>query len=146
MRISTVAVRLAVCMPAMCAMLAGLTTTAAIAQNSPPSASELKSYPAPTPGSYPKPPADYSTDKGIWKSFVPKNVHGQFDDYDPVGLMAGALIKADCSINWRNPNTGKLYCFASGTSLVYFERFPEKYIRKARKEYGKLKDSKKPAS
>lgn len=112
------------------------------AQNIPPSANELKAYPKVAPGDYPKPPADYSTSKGEWKAFVPKGVHGELGSYDPVGLMAGQLIKADCSINWRDPDTGKLYCFDSGTSLVYFEQFPRANLRKAQAEYERLTGAK----
>jgi len=75
---------------------------------------------------------------GIWKSFVPGSLKGEFDSHDPVGLMAGTLIKADCSLNWRDPDTGKLYCFASGTSLVYFQDWPKSNIRKAAEAYGRL--------
>ena len=56
---------------------------------------------------------------------MPHDVKGELDNYDPIGLVAGALIKADCSINWRDPDTGKLYCFSSGTSLVYFQDWPK---------------------
>lgn len=79
---------------------------------------------------------------GIWKAFVPHGVKGELDSYDPIGLIAGALIKADCSINWRDPNDGKLYCFASGTSLVYFQDWPQTYIHRAHDALDKLQPSK----
>jgi YHS domain-containing protein len=47
------------------------------------------------------------------------------------------LIKADCSINWRDQD-GKLYCFASGTSLNYFQDFPKANIRKASEAFERL--------
>ncbi|MFD0986819.1 hypothetical protein [Methyloligella solikamskensis] len=94
---------------------------------------------------YPKPPKVRSTDTGIWKAVVPHGVKGEFDSYDPVGLMAGDLIKADCSLNWRDEN-GKLYCFSSGTSLVYFKDWPQRNIRKARKAYHELTKEPKPGS
>jgi hypothetical protein len=74
---------------------------------------------------------------GFWKAYAPKGVKGEFDDYDPVGLMGGALIKADCSISWRAED-GRLYCFASGTSLVYFQDLPKTNIRKASEAYERL--------
>jgi hypothetical protein len=83
-------------------------------------------------------PADRHTGIGIWKAFVPHGVRGEFDSYDPVGLMAGTLIKADCSLNWRDPDTGRLYCFASGTSQVYFQDFPKANLRRAQKGYDRL--------
>ena len=73
-----------------------------------------------------------ANETGIWKSYTPRGVKGEFNNYDPVGLMAGALIKADCSFNWRDPDTRKLYCFASGTSFNYFQDFPKANARKAK--------------
>ena len=70
---------------------------------------------------------------GIWKAVVPpEKMHGEFDNRDPMGLIAGADIPADCSLNWTNPDDGKLYCFVSGTSLVYFLQSPNSYLRDAR--------------
>ncbi len=69
---------------------------------------------------------------GIWKAAIPlKPMNGEFSDFDPVGLAAGALIKADCSLNWTNPDDGRLYCFASGTSLEFFLEQPQLYIERA---------------
>lgn len=97
-----------------------------------------------TPGvTYPKPPHGFPTNTGIWKAYTPKGVQGAFDNYDPIGLIDGALMKADCSINWRDPKTGKLYCFDSGTSLVYFEQSPQSYIRQAQGAYNELVAKKK---
>lgn len=79
-----------------------------------------------------------ANDVGIWKSYAPRGVHGEFNNYDPVGLMAGSLIHADCSINWRDPDTGKLYCFSSGTSFNYFQDWPKTYSRKAKEAYERL--------
>jgi hypothetical protein len=82
---------------------------------------------------------------GIWKAYTPHGVKGELDNYDPIGLAAGALIKADCSINWRDPGTGKLYCFSTSTSLVYFLNWPQTNIRRAREGLEKLTHPK-PAS
>ena len=76
---------------------------------------------------------------GIWKAVTPPgHMRGEFDNHDPIGLAAGALIKADCSINWVNPDTGKLFCFSSGTSLVYFLSWPKKNAARAREAWKKL--------
>jgi hypothetical protein len=76
---------------------------------------------------------------GIWKAAVPpKPMKGEFDDFDPIGIAAGARIKADCSLNWINPDDGKLYCFSSGTSLVYFLDKPQSNLRRARAGWQKL--------
>src|ERR1700680_2894198 len=58
---------------------------------------------------------------GIWKAAVPpKPMKGEFDSLDPLGVAAGARIKADCSLNLIDPGDGKLYCFSSGNSLAFF--------------------------
>jgi hypothetical protein len=36
---------------------------------------------------------------GIWKAAVPPTqMKGEFDNFDPIGIAAGARIKADCSL------------------------------------------------
>jgi hypothetical protein len=82
-------------------------------------------------------PSAFAVDKsdpgGIWKAVVPPSaMHGEFGNEDPVGLAAGKHIKADCSLNWVGDD-GKLYCFTTGTSLVFFEESPQAYIRAARR-------------
>ncbi|MDR3409301.1 MAG: hypothetical protein P4L68_12450 [Methylovirgula sp.] len=82
---------------------------------------------------------------GTWKWAVPPvKMNGAFDDHDPIGLVAGKLIPADCSINWISPDTHKLYCFTSATSLVYFLDAPQNYLAQAEKSWQTLKG--KPAS
>jgi len=74
-------------------------------------------------------------DGGIWKYAVPPSgIHGEFGNEDPVGLAAGVHIKTDCSMNWR-ADDGKLYCFTTGTSLLFFEESPHRYLEKARHFY-----------
>lgn len=75
--------------------------------------------------------------EGIWKAAVPPtgSMHGEFDSNDPVGVAAGARIAADCSINWVDPDTHKLYCFSSATSLVFFLEGPHVWLQRARKEW-----------
>ncbi len=70
---------------------------------------------------------------GIWKAATPPpgSVRGEFDSNDPLGLAAGSRIKADCSINWIDPDSGKRYCFSSATSLVVFLDEPHGYLRRA---------------
>ena len=77
---------------------------------------------------------------GIWKAAVPRvQMNGEFDSYDPVGVAAGARIKADCSINWISPDDGARYCFSSGTSLEFFLYSPQTSIERARAGWLKLK-------
>jgi hypothetical protein len=76
---------------------------------------------------------------GIWKAVVPPTpMKGEFDSLDPLGVAAGARIKADCSLNWINPDDGRRYCFSSGTSLEYFLDNPQASIDRARRGWQKL--------
>jgi hypothetical protein len=76
---------------------------------------------------------------GIWKAVVPpKSMKGEFNSFDPIGVAAGARIKADCSLNWINPDDGKLYCFSSGTSLEFFLDMPQTHLKRARAEWQKM--------
>lgn len=73
---------------------------------------------------------------GIWKSAVPPvAMKGEFGNHDPIGLANGQLIKADCSINWTDPDTRKLYCFSVPTSLAYFLYWPKRNIARATREW-----------
>jgi hypothetical protein len=73
---------------------------------------------------------------GIWKAAVPPQpMHGEFDSLDPIGVAAGARIKADCSLNWIDPDDGKMYCFSSGTSLEFFLDRPRAAIERARAQW-----------
>jgi hypothetical protein len=81
-----------------------------------------------------------SGEVGIWKWVVPPvKMSGAFDDNDPIGLASGQKIPADCSINWTDPDTHKLYCFESATSLVYFLDAPQANIARATKGWLRLK-------
>jgi hypothetical protein len=76
---------------------------------------------------------------GIWKAAVPpKPMQGEFENLDPIGVAAGARIKADCSLNWINPDDRKLYCFSSGTSLEIFLDSPHANLARARRAWEKL--------
>jgi hypothetical protein len=85
------------------------------------------------------PSAGAARTEGIWKAAVPpKPMQAEFDGFDPLGVAAGAKIKADCSLNWINPDDGKRYCFSSGTSLVYFLDRPHANIERARQAWRKM--------
>jgi hypothetical protein len=76
---------------------------------------------------------------GIWKAATPRTpMNGEFNSMDPLGVAAGALIKADCSLNWVDPDNGALYCFSSGTSLEYFLDHPKISILRAQQGWQKL--------
>jgi hypothetical protein len=76
---------------------------------------------------------------GIWKWVVPPvKMRGMYEDHDPIGLVAGKLIPADCAFNWTDPDTHKLYCFTTATSLVYFLDAPQTYLAQADKSWREL--------
>ncbi len=76
---------------------------------------------------------------GIWKAIVPPEpMKGEFDNLDPLGVASGARIKADCSLNWINPDDGRRYCFSSGTSLEVFLDEPQANIERARNGWRKM--------
>jgi len=84
-------------------------------------------------------PAGTASSGGIWKAAVPpKPMKGEFDSLDPLGVAAGARIKADCSLNWIDPDDGARYCFSSGTSLEFFLDDPQASIARARAGWLKL--------
>jgi hypothetical protein len=69
---------------------------------------------------------------GIWKAAVPPTpMQGEFDSLDPLGVAAGTRIKADCSLNWIDPDSGKRYCFSTGTSLEFFLDQPQANLARA---------------
>jgi hypothetical protein len=78
--------------------------------------------------------------EGVWKSLVPapSAAQGEFQNSDPIGLAAGATIRADCSLYWIDPSDHKMYCFASGTSLETFLDAPQSYIAQARQAWARL--------
>lgn len=81
-----------------------------------------------------------STQSGEWKWAVPPvKMKGAFDNNDPIGVLAGKKIPADCSINWRDPDTHQLFCFSSATSLVYFLDAPKSNTARAEKAWRAMK-------
>ena len=86
----------------------------------------------------PRPPAR-PRGGGIWKAVVPpKTMKGEFDSLDPLGVAAGARIKADCSLNWIDPDDGKRYCFSSGTSLEFFLDEPQANLERAGRNWQRM--------
>lgn len=70
---------------------------------------------------------------GIWKVVAPLvPMRGEFGSYNPIGLASGAWVKADCSLNWTDPDDRKLYCFLSATSPNWFLEWPKTNEQRAR--------------
>ncbi|HLH11086.1 MAG TPA: hypothetical protein VKV77_04300 [Methylovirgula sp.] len=88
----------------------------------------------------PRSTASLQAGTGIWKAVVPPTrMAGAFDDNDPIGVITGRRIPADCSINWTDPDSHRLFCFSSATSLVYFLTAPKANTARAEKSWRMLK-------
>jgi len=42
---------------------------------------------------------------GIWKAYAPRGMKGELNNYDPIGLIAGALIHATARLIGATPTT-----------------------------------------
>ena len=131
--------------PFVCAILVCTSSGAGLAQSADPLAPDAKTLQALNDDMAdtiqdPRIAKSLKSGMGIWKWVVPPvKMKGGFDDHDPIGLAAGKLIPADCSINWTDPDTHKLYCFTSATSLVYFLDAPHTNLARAEKAWKALK-------
>src|ERR1700738_2124448 len=102
-----------------CALLAAFSAAAALCHTQPARTGAAPSGAAPA--------------AGIWKAAGPaKPMKGEFDSLDPLGVAAGARIKADCSLNWIDPEDGKRNCFCRGASLAFFLDQPQTHLERAR--------------
>jgi hypothetical protein len=68
------------------------------------------------------------------ENMSPAPKHGEFNDSCALGLSEGQTIHTDCSVNWIDPDDGKVYCFSSESSKATFLKDPKGNIAKA-KEY-----------
>jgi hypothetical protein len=78
---------------------------------------------------------------GMWDIGRPHPLKGKgiFGDHDPIGIAAGKLIPTDCSVNWIDPDTHKVFCFGSQASLVHFLAAPKSNEARAEKRWRELK-------
>jgi hypothetical protein len=83
---------------------------------------------------------------GIWKAAIPPSgtMRGEFGNNDPIGLSAGVKIKADCSINWVDPDSRRRYCFSTATSLIVFLDAPHAYLARAIRNWDRINTSANP--
>lgn len=51
----------------------------------------------------------------------------------------GAERKTDCSVNWKDPETGKTYCFSNEQTEQLFLQDPKENIQKAAEAFAKLR-------
>ena len=78
---------------------------------------------------------------GMWDIGRPHPLKGKgtFGDHDPIGIAAGKLIPTDCSVNWIDPNSHRIFCFGSQASLVYFLAAPKSNEARAERRWRELK-------
>jgi YHS domain-containing protein len=51
----------------------------------------------------------------------------------------GAERMTDCSVNWKDPETGKTYCFSNEQTKMLFLQEPEESIQKAEETFHRLR-------
>jgi YHS domain-containing protein len=51
----------------------------------------------------------------------------------------GIERRTDCSVSWKDPATGKTYCFSNEQTRMLFLQDPEENIPKAEEAYTKLR-------
>jgi hypothetical protein len=61
----------------------------------------------------------------------------EFDSLCATGLAMGQKIKTDCSVNWTNPQDGKVYCFSNDAAKSIFLQDATVNLRKAHREFGR---------
>lgn len=51
----------------------------------------------------------------------------------------GTQRLTDCSVNWKDPESGKTYCFSNEQTKMLFLQDPEENIQKAEEAFAKLR-------
>ncbi|MFN0315308.1 MAG: hypothetical protein ACKVQA_09755 [Burkholderiales bacterium] len=70
-------------------------------------------------------------------SFLATAADEAFDKLCAMGLALGEKIPTDCSVNWKNPADGKVYCFSGEGSKKMFLETPAVHLKKAHAEFGR---------
>ena len=55
----------------------------------------------------------------------------EFDGYDAMSLAQGKRVETDCSISWKDPKDGKIYCFANARNQFMFKQNTKTFIPRA---------------
>ena len=64
---------------------------------------------------------------------------GEYKDHCAAGLaIYDVLVETDCSVNWTDQRTGKVYCFSSENSKEEFLEDVDANIAKADKKFIEL--------
>ena len=67
-------------------------------------------------------------------------VAGEFENICAWALAdRGVERKTECSVSWKDPATGKIYCFSNEQTKMLFLQDPEENISRAEDAFAKLK-------
>ena len=69
----------------------------------------------------------------VLMSLIPvAGIAGEYGDHCAAGLaIYEMLVQTDCSVNWADQRTGKVYCFSSDNSMEEFLEDVDANIAKA---------------
>ncbi len=59
----------------------------------------------------------------------------EFDGLDAMSLAQGQRVETDCSITWKNPKDGKIYCFANARNQFMFMQNTKTFVPRARQTF-----------
>jgi hypothetical protein len=59
----------------------------------------------------------------------------EFDMYDAMSLAQGKRVETDCSINWKNPEDDKVYCFANARNQFMFKQNAKAFVPRAQQTF-----------
>ncbi|UCH49247.1 MAG: hypothetical protein JSU95_05530 [Betaproteobacteria bacterium] len=59
----------------------------------------------------------------------------EFDGLDAMSLAKGKKVETDCSITWKNPKDGKVYCFANARNQFMFTQNTKTFVPRAQQTF-----------
>lgn len=59
----------------------------------------------------------------------------EYDQLDAMSLAQGKRVETDCSINWKNPKDGKVYCFANARNQFMFKQNLKTFVPRAQRTF-----------
>ena len=59
----------------------------------------------------------------------------EFDGHGAMSLAQGKRVETDCSINWKNPKDGKVYCFANARNQFMFKQNAKTFVPRAQQTF-----------
>jgi|GEM_PF-2432224 len=81
-------------------------------------------------------PSAFAETSKMQTSKMPAN--GEFGNHCAWGLTMGKQISTDCSVNWKDSTSGKIYCFSSEAFKTDWAKNTASNTAKASAEFTKL--------